>query len=204
MKNTSVYAKILVVCMCFLVILLAVFSLSVKTAVKPTNETPESVPYISDDAPDFFGVLVRFSGAGSVYLAFDKNEAKTTVILLSNSAKESDVSGYGYEVDCVADADFDFLSKFIDDFGELELLDDDGTAFGYTGVQISEMLKKTNDVNFKKVVITKLLNAMKRKGVERANLVCFIEQCSTNLNYPGIYYLHNTLNQALDSISFVN
>ena len=204
MKNTSIYAKILVVCMCFLVVLLAVFSLSLKTGVKPTAETPNNIPYVSDDAPEFFGVLIRFSGAGSVYLAFDRNEAKTTVILLPNSAKESEVTNYGYHTNCIADANFDFLARFIDNFGGIELTDGQGETFKYTGVQITEMLKKTNDIVFKKTVITKLLMAMENKGVERSHLVSFIEQCETGLNYPSIYYLHDTLNSALSYVSFVN
>lgn len=204
MKNISVYAKILAVCSAFLVVLLAVFSLSLKAELKPTAETPQNIPYVSDDSPDFFGVLLRFSGAKSVYLGFDKNENKTTVIMLENGADEAAVNAYGYDVDCVSDADFDFLARFIDNFGGINLTDSAGETFRYMGVQITELLKKTNDINFKKTVITGLLTAMKEKGVERADLVLFIEECSTNLNFPSIYYLHDTLNSSLKSLSFVN
>lgn len=204
MKNSSIYGKILLVCMCFLVVLSAIFLVSLKTAVEPVTKTPDNIPYVSDDAPDFFGALIRFSEAGSIYLAFDKAEEKTTVILLSNSATEAEVAEYGYRSDCIADANFDFLARFIDSFGGIELLNEGGETFKYTGVQITEMLSKTNDDTFKKTVISRLLNAMKNKGVERADLVSFIEQNKTNLNYPSVYYLHNTLNSSLSAISFVN
>lgn len=204
MKNISIYSKILVVCTVFLVVLLSVFSLSLKTELRPANETPQNIPYVSDDSPDFFGVLLRFSGAKSVYLGFDKNEGKTTVIMLENSADKAAVNAYGYEADCIADADFDFLARFIDNFGGMNLTDSAGETFKYTGVQITELLKKSNDVDFKKTVITGLLTAMKTEGVERADLVLFLEQCSTNLNFPSIYYLHDTLNSSLKSLSFVN
>lgn len=204
MKNASVYAKILIVCTAFLVVLLAVFSLSLKGEIKPANETPQNIPYASDDAPDFFGVLLRFSGAQSVYLGFDKKENKTTVIMLENEAPEAAVNAYGYEADCVADADFDFLARFIDNFGGIDLTDNAGETFKYTGVQITEKLQKSNDINFKKTVVAKLLTAMKNKGVERSDLVLFLEKCSTNLSFPSIYYLHDTLNSALKMLSFVN
>lgn len=204
MKKTSVYAKILLVCICFFVVLLAVFSISVQTAVKPTAQAPNNIPYVSEDSPEFFGVLIRFSEAGGVYLAFDKKEGKTTVIMLSNSATESVINSYGYHSDCIADANFDFIARLIDNFGGIELIDKEGRTFKNTGVQITEMLKKSNDITFKKTIIAKLLTTMKNKGVERADLVLFIEQCETNLNYPSIYYLHDTLNSALNSVSFVN
>ncbi len=202
-KQMSVYLKILVTCLCLSVVLFSVFSVSVGMNSKPTAETPQNIPYVSDEAPDFFGILMRFEGGGSVYLGFDKADNKTTVIMLGNAAGGGEVSEYGYYTDCEADASFDFLARFIDNFGGIELNTDEG-VFKYTGVQITEMLSKTNDMDFKKRIASKLLSAMRQKGLERADLLMLIEQTETDLNFPSVYHLHNTVNSALGSITFVN
>ena len=202
-KQTSVYLKVLVTCICLSVVLFSVFSVSVGMNSRPTAETPQNVPYVSDEAPDFFGLLMRLEGGASVYCGFDKVGAKTTVIMLENGAQSSAVLEYGYFIDCEADATFDFLARFIDNFGGIELNTDNG-LFKYTGVQITDMLTKTNDIDCKKRVIGKVLTAMQQRGLERADLLMLIEQTETDLSFPSAYYLHDTINSSLRTITFVN
>ncbi len=202
-KEASVYLKILIICACLFLVLASVFGVSVGVTTKPVQEIEENVPYISDEAPSFFGLLMRFEGAQSVYFAFDKQSRKTTVIMLPNNADSSSVLEYGYYVDCVSHADFDFLARFIDNFGGIELNTDSG-LFKYTGVQITEMLKKTNDIHFKKTVINRVINNISEKTLERADLLMLIEGTDTDLNFPSAYYLHDTINSALSTVSFVN
>ncbi len=203
-KQTSVYLKILVICACFSLVLMAVFGVSVSMTPKPVQEIQENVPYVSADAPEFFGILMRFKGAKSIYFGFNKEEQKTTVIILPNSAEAKSVTEYGYDVDCQADASFDFLARFIDNFGGIELNTGTDGVFKYTGVQITEMLTKTNDDTFKKTVISKVLSNMKQQGLNRADLVMLIEGTDTDLTFPSAYYLHDTINSALGTLTFVN
>ncbi len=203
-KETSVYIKVLTVCACLFLVLVSVFSVSVGLSAKPVQEISENVPYVSEEAPEAFGILIGFSGAQSVYLRFDRLEQKTTVIILPNKATASTVLEYGYYVDCEANANFDFLARFIDNFGGIELNTGKEGVFKYTGVQITEMLKGTNDASFKKTVILKVLTAIKTKGLERSDLLMLIEGTDTDLNFPSAYYLHDTVNLALNTVTFVN
>lgn len=202
-KQASVYLKVIIVCVCLFLVFAAVFGVSVGVNSAPVQEIKENVPYESDEAPSFFGLLMRFEGAQSVYFAFDKAEQKTTVIILPNSASMGAVQEYGYYVDCEADATFDFLARFIDNFGGIELNTDNG-LFKYTGVQITEMLKGTNDIIFKKTIISRVCERMRLQGLERADLLMLIEGTDTDLNFPSAYYLHDTVNSALGTLTFVN
>lgn len=203
-KETSVYIKVLVVCACLFFVLVSVFSVSVGLSRKPVQQISEKVPYISEESPEAFGVLIGFSGAQSIYLRFDRLEQKTTVIMLPNNATVSTVLEYGYYVDSETNANFDFLARFIDNFGGIELNTGADGIFKYTGVQITEMLKGTNDAVFKKTVISKVLSGMKQKEVSRADLLMLIENTDTDLNFPNAYYLHDTINSALNTVTFVN
>ncbi len=202
MKN-NIYFKILVSCLSFAAVLILSFSLTVGVKSKPVVEPEEKVPYKQSQAPLFWGLLMNFSGGKSVYFGFDAEVGTTSVILLPENAQSSEVSQYGYSVDCEVRAEFDFLSSFIDSFGGIELNTDSG-IFSFTGVQITDMLKKTNDIEFKKRIINKLFAKIKVENLRKDHLSLLIENTETTLTFPMAYYLDETVNNAVFDIRFIN
>ena len=202
-KKYDVYFKIFISSITFAAVLILTFSITVGVKSKTVNESIENVPYKVEEAPLFWGVLINFKGGKSVYLAFDAERNSTSVLILPESANEEAVAEYGYAVSTFSSADFDFLSSLIDSFGGIEL-NSDGETFNFTGVQISEMLKKSNDTEFKKRVINKLLSKIKNQGLKKDNILLLIEETETKLTFPEGYYLNETVNNSLGSVRFIN
>ncbi len=202
-KKFDIYFKILVSSIAFAAVLILTFSITLGVKSKTVNDPIEKVPYKISEAPLFWGVLINFAGGKSLYLAFDAENNDTSVLLLPEMASESAVTEYGYAVNTVSKADLDFLSLLIDSFGGIEL-NSDGETFNFTGVQVSEMLRKSNDIEFKKRIANKLLVKIKEQGFKKEDILLLIENTDTNLTFPEGYYLDETVNNSLGSIRFVN
>lgn len=202
-KKFDIYFKILVSCLAFAAALILTFSITLGVKSKTVNEPIDKVPYRVSQAPLFWGVLIDFAGGKSLYLGFDAENNNTSVLLLPESSNEAAVAEYGYVVDTVSKADFDFLAAIIDSFGGIELTADSET-FNFTGVQISEMLKKSNDTEFKKRIINKMLVKIKEQGMEKEDILLLIENTDTSLAFPDGYYLDETVNNSLAAFKFIN
>ncbi len=202
-KKFDIYFKIFVSSIAFAAVLILAFSITVGVKSKTVNDSVENVPYKTSEAPLFWGLLIDFSGGKSVYFGFDAEKGSTSVLILPESSSEAAVEEYGYAVNTVSKADFDFLWSLIDSFGGVEL-NSDGETFNYTGVQVAEMLKKSNDTEFKKRVANKLLLKIKEQGMEKKDILLLIEETETILTFPEGYYLNETVNNSLNNIKFVN
>lgn len=204
MKRFSVYLKILLVCIILSVVLFAVFGIFVGVSNTPTAETPQNIPYYATDAPEEYGMLINFSVGGSVFLEFSRISEKTTVLLLENNAKTDEITVRGYEVDMVFSANYDFLASLIDRFGGIELNTETDGRLNFTGVQITEMLSKSTDAEFRRRIIKRLIENINRQGVNTSDMLFLIENTESELNYPSAYLLPETISAASEQIIFIN
>ncbi len=204
MKRFSVYLKILLVCIILSVVLFAVFGIFVGVSNTPTAETPQNIPYYATDAPEEYGMLINFSVGGSVFLEFSRISEKTAVLLLENNAKTDEITVRGYEVDMVFSANYDFLASLIDRFGGIELNTETDGRLNFTGVQITEMLSKSTDAEFRRRIIKRLIENINRQGVNTSDMLFLIENTESELNYPSAYLLPETISAASEQIIFIN
>ena len=204
MKSFSVYLKILLVCIILSVVFFAVFGIFVGVSNTPTAETPQNIPYYATDAPEEYGMLINFSVGGSVFLEFSRISEKTTVLLLENNAKTDEITVRGYEVDMVFSANYDFLASLIDRFGGIELNTETDGRLNFTGVQITEMLSKSTDAEFRRRIIKRLIENINRQGVNTSDMLFLIENTESELNYPSSYLLPETISAASEQIIFIN
>lgn len=204
-KRMSVYLKILVTCAALTLVLAAVFGISVGlSTAQPVNEPEEKIPYYTTEAPEEYGLLISFEGGGSIFFCFDRLGEETSVILLENLATRNNVAEFGYEVDAACGANYDFLAELIDRFGGIELNTDTDGRLKYTGVQVTEMLSRTTDREFRRRVAERLCENMKESGVTNGDMLFLLENTENQLSYPDLYYLPDTVNAALSSVVFVN
>lgn len=204
MKSFSVYLKILLVCIILSVVLFAVFGMFVGVSNAPTAETPQNIPYFTTEAPEEYGMLINFSEGGSVFLEFSRITEKTMSLLLENGAKKEAVTARGYEVDMVFTANYEFLASLIDRFGGIELNTDSDGLLNFTGVQITELLSKSTDADFRRRIIKRLIEGINRQGVNTSDMLFLIEKTESELNYPSAYLLPETINAASEQIVFIN
>ncbi|MBR3960599.1 MAG: hypothetical protein IKK13_00100, partial [Clostridia bacterium] len=162
------------------------------------------VPYYESEAPVSYGMLFSFFEGQSVYLNFDMEHEQTTVLLLANGAQKSEIESAGYEVDAVFLANHDFLATFIDRLGGIEFSTKEDGTLNFTGVQVTAELSTSNSVELRRNIIKALLNKVKAAGVTAADMLFLIEENETDVSYPQVYLLPETINKALKMVSFIN
>lgn len=207
MKNSvSIYLKTLLVCLTLLIVFVGIFAAAVMWESKSalTGETAEKVPYYESEAPVSCGMLFSFFEGQSVYLNFDMEHEQTTVLLLANGAQKSEIESAGYEVDAVFLANHDFLATFIDRLGGIEFSTKEDGTLNFTGVQVTAELSTSNSVELRRNIIKALLNKVKAAGVTAADMLFLIEANETDVSYPQVYLLPETINKALKMVSFIN
>lgn len=163
----------------------------------------EGVPYFNTDLPDSKGFLFNFLGGGGVFINFDFYSEKTAVIIFDDNVPSDEILRYGYTADVVLQADYDFLARFIDLYGGLELETDSETG-RYTGVQVTDMLAHSTSKALKKRVTGELLDKILQNGFTKEQLLFIIENTETDFNYPDGYILIDNLRYPLRNIYFVN
>lgn len=203
-SKISNYLIILAVCGILLIILFIIFSASLKiNSAVNVSEPKNDIPYSKTDYPDNYSVIVNFNVDKAVFISFNALDNQTSVILFENNISKQDILNLGYEVNTVITASYDFLSELIDRFGGINLKNN-GSVFNCTGVQITDMLSRTNDKSIRYSIIKTLFNSIKEKGISADDMLYIIENTQTTLSYPEAYHLPDTLNYALNSIVFVN
>ena len=104
----------------------------------------------------------------------------------------------------VFSANYDFLASLIDRFGGIELNTETDGRLNFTGVQITEMLSKSTDAEFRRRIIKRLIENINRQGVNTSDMLFLIENTESELNYPSAYLLPETISAASEQIIFIN
>lgn len=205
-KRVSVYFKILLVCGCLLILFAGVLAAAIMWEGKAatTGESAEKVTYYDTEAPDVYGMFFSFPEGKSIYLNFNKDIGQTRVLLLPNNAKSSDVELAGYEIDADFMANHDFLAALIDRFEGIEFSTSADGTLNFTGVQVTAQLSKSNSVELRRDIIKALLKKIEYEGLTTADMLFLIENCETNVSYPKVYLLPETINNSLKTVSFIN
>ena len=101
-------------------------------------------------------------------------------------------------------ANHDFLATFIDRLGGIEFSTKEDGTLNFTGVQVTAELSTSNSVELRRNIIKALLNKVKAEGVTAADMLFLIEANETDVSYPQVYLLPETVNKALKMVSFIN
>lgn len=206
MKVKDIYLKIIIICVCCLFMFLAVgFAVLTKNNSEAVDtKPPKSVTYAESGKPKNRGFLVKFENGGSEYFYLDFINDRISVIMLSGDATDKAVAKYGYTVYRTIYADYDFLASFIDSYDSVIINNEYGEAYRYTGVQATQLLRSSTDIDVKKKLIVSLFGNIKEKGFRGENLVDIINGTNTDLNYPDGYPFVEYLAEISGQVYFIN
>lgn len=203
--KASIYFKVFFVCVILSAVLILIFTAMVGINLKSeVDSNLENIPYEDASAVNNCGVLLNFEGGGSQYFYFDAKNNQTTVLLLKNNATQNDVLNYGYNVNAELTVPYFTLADFIDRFGGVKMKTDQEGILNYSGVQVAEMLSKTNDQMFKKQITKQILNSIKNVGFTHNDLLFLINNTTTDLSFPNGYFIPEVINNSLGSVIFAN
>ena len=203
--QASIYFKVFFVCVILSAVLILIFTAMVGINLKSdVDSTLENIPYEDSTTVNNCGVLLKFEGGGSQYFYFDAKNNQTTVLLLKNNATQEDVLNYGYNVQAELSVPYFTLADLIDRFGGVKMKTEQEGILNYGGVQVAEMLSKTNDQMFKKQITKQILNNIKDAVFTHNDLLFLINNSQTDLSFPNGYFIPNVINSSLGNVIFAN
>ncbi len=190
----SVFAVIIICGVCFVGVSYLMLSSSGATVDTPL----EFIPY-GNTVPSVMSVLLRFEDGGSIFCEFNTEITKTSVILLHNSADNDDLQPYGYRAEHIIDSNYSALVGLIDNIGGVDMGD-----YHYTGIQITEILRYTTDLDVKRDIASAVFNKISVVGFSNRTLVDLIEASSTDFSFPDGYPLLSFMPAMCKNVEFIN
>ena len=202
MKKQTILSVFLAV-VCSAAIFVAFIFIFLNEPVSLVKGNTQSVPYGTYYDSESCGFLVRFRDGNAVFLNFDFEDSKTSVLLLPNGTGSDIVSTYGYTGYKTIDTDYAFLARFADRLGGIELNDGE-KSYKYTGVQLKDRLSSTTDKELRRQIIERFLGCFYSRGLTKEDLVFIIENTNTELNFPDAYNLAPAISDVSKTINFIN
>lgn len=186
-KRTLDLLRIIFVCFSCAVIFIftGYFYLTANLQNKRAETKTESIPYVPQK-PENCGVLLNILG-NAVLFYLDFESETLPVMIIDKQANLSDESFYGYPANYKINGDYTLVEAIIDRIDGIEL-EIDGEVLRYTGVQVADMLSRTNDNVLKRMVIESALEKISKTGFSKSDFVYIIENSETNLTIPVCYY----------------
>lgn len=151
-----------------------------------TSEKPiESIPYYNP-IPENKGIMFDIYGDRTlIYMNFEE-ETITAVFDYKNTTIGEKL--YGYSVDYLVEGDYDLLAGIIN-MAEGITLNISGENLRYTGVQVIDLLSRTDDNrDLKKIIIEQIFAKLKTTGFSREDFLFLIENSKTTLTVPDCYH----------------
>lgn len=196
MKKFKYLLNVLAICVCVGIVFIGSGYLYLERELGEAENKAYSVPYYSP-APENAGILFKIDEQSVlVYLDF-AGEGMRFVF-------GEDWHIYGYKADYTVKGDYDLVSGIVDILGGIDL-EIDGEVLRYTGVQVSELLLKSNlDRKLVDRVIIKITEKIKKIGFQNEDFLYIIENSSTNLNIPDCYYWGDYISGLCENVRIVN
>ncbi len=187
MKKISVRLKtVLVFFSCALVFSLSVFIFTDNpSTVQNTEVKDRRVPY-EGRVPENTGLLFTFPSGSAVMFFLDFSSKQIITAVIDEYYDDAEKS-LGYEINHTISADFGLTEGFIDRIGGVDLNVDD-QELRYTGVQVADILSKTNTGDIRRQIVSAVLEKISRVGISSDDFVYIIENSSSSLTLPDCIY----------------
>lgn len=200
-KKMKGFLSAAVICLVCSLIFIGIGYLYISASLKETENKAEKVPYYTEKV-DSVGVLFELEGNKSlIYLDFE-NSAVTYVN--ANEKKISNNMCCGYSVDYTVSADYSLIADIIDRLGGIEF-SIEGKRHNYMGVQVREIIEKTPDITpFRKQIAKAIFEKISLVSFSRNDFAFIIENSSTDLTVPDIFYWEKYIKETCKKAYFVN
>lgn len=188
-------------CLCSALIFVGSGYLYLDYKLTPTDTETPSVPYY-ESVPENKGVVFDICGDRTLcYMDFKKKSLK---IILDDKQTRVGERLLGYKADYEVQANYSILEKIIDTVGGINLTQN-GEALRYTGVQITDILSKTNDrTALRYEIITQIVDKIKETGFEKTDFLYIIENSKTKLTVPDCYFWSDHIKELSINTEFLN
>lgn len=197
MKSLLTAAAICAICS---LIFIGIGYLYISASLKQTENKSESVPY--KGSIDSAGVLFELEGNKSIIFLDFENSAVTYIN--ANEKLINDDECCGYSVDYKISADYSLVSEIIDRLGGIEL-DIENEKHNYMGVQVGEIIEQTPDITLlRKEIADAIFEKISQVSFSRSDFAFIIENSTTDLTVPDIFYWEKYIKETCSKPYFIN
>ena len=194
--------KFTAVCMALCALLVAGGYFYLRQSFKKTENTVSNEPY-SFSPPENCGVLLSLDG-DLTFLYLDFAGETLYVVIPPEGFDTYEKEIYGYGIDRTVRSDYSLLSVIVDYAGGIEL-EINGERLRCTGAQVTDMMSRTADTGeFKRTVITSLLNRVGENGIDEKVFSAVINMSTTDLAVPDCFRWENYIKRMCADGRIVN
>ncbi len=198
-EKVRLFFKTFIICsMCF-VIFIGVGYFYLSKNFEETDNKAENIPY-TQTLTENAGILLCENG-NSTFFYLDFSDKVLTVSLTPEDSFEGRI--YGYSHNYTVTANWDLIIAIIDNVGGVEL-EVESEKLRYTGLQVAELLKRSNSLELRRQVIIAACEKIRKYGVNSAFFGDVINKSETNLNHTDCYFWHEYLGEICANIRFID
>ena len=197
MKGFLAAAMICIICS---IIFIGIGYLYISASLKQTENKSEQIPYTEkvDNA------CILFELEGNKSLIFLDFENSSVTYMNANEKLISEDMCCGYSIDYRVLADYSLVSNVIDKLGGIEL-EIENKKYNYMGVQAKELIETTPDITLLRKQIAKaIFEKISAVSFSRSDFAYIIENSSTTLTVPDIFYLEKYIKETCKNAYFVD
>ncbi len=170
------------------------------------NETQSGETY-TPPPPKNTAVMFLWEEGGGEILYLDFEKQRIEVIILPEKCDENAALVYGYTQFEAIKANNLLLAGIVDRIGGIELEDKEnsGTAFRYTGSQVTALLDASfQDEELKRCVIEKIFKKISSLGFSNKDFTFIINNSNTTLSFPDCYGWSERLPEMAKNVVIMN
>ena len=200
-KSFLIFTGVMLLC-CAVMIGSSYLYLEISLKSSDADTAKSNIPY-SAPLPDSSGLLLRLPD-NSGYMIFLDFSSDSLTMAKIDEVKPEKQEYYGYPVSFTIDADYRALAGIIDRIGGIEL-HDNGKMLRYTGSQVIDKIHSTTqNSGLIKEVIEGFFQQLCTNGFSKEDFVYIIENTSTDITVPDIYYWPPYIADICENLQFVN
>lgn len=168
--------------------------------IDKVDEDVSDVPYTY--IPENVGLLFEILDSK---ILFNLNFADNIVsVINAKDLLSGETEIFGYIVDYTIKSDSSLVSVIVDRVGGIDV-EIDGNKYGYTGVQVEELITTTVlEEDLKKQLILEIINQISKNGFSKEDFLYIIENSKTNLTLPDCYLWEDYIMDTCKTVRFVN
>lgn len=195
----KIFLKTFIICSLTFAICVGAGYLYLSKNFKQADNDVENVPY-NQTLSENKGILLNCNHE-SVFFYLDFLDNKIVVSLSPENPQNNKI--YGYSHDYTIESDNTLITNIIDCVGGVELFVEE-TKLRYTGIQVSELLKKSNSKELRCDIITKVCEKIELYGIGNEFFSSILNNSKTELKFSECYLWREYLPLLCGNLHFIN
>ncbi len=198
-NNFKLFLKTFFICTISFLIFLSLGYFYLSDNIKEIDSNTENIPY-NQVPSENVGILFSWVDE-EAFFYLDFFESKLIVSLNPDKTNDGMINGYSHTY--TVNANDMLIVDCIDNIGGVELLYND-EKIRYTGIQLLELLKRTNSLQVRRDIIKEAVEIFENYGISSSFFSDVITNSNTNLKLSDSYFWADYLPLLCENLYFID